>query len=370
MQTEITSFRYGRIAYLPFDGPIGDSIKSYGEWAGLEIEFLLTFLNENDIALDGGANIGAHTVAFAQKVGPRGRVYSFEASPDLAGVIELNIHLNRLRNVVCTNCALGRESGWALIPRVQDGIRQNAGALTVKRADSGAQQVGMARIEVVSVDELKLPALTLLKLDLEGGEGAALVGARETIARLQPIVFAEMLSSESAAALLEEMEPHGYAVYFCTFPAFNPHNYRHEVRNDFGFAAEASLLFLPQGHEPPGVLSGVTVKRIGRFHDVQRWFAQMPRYGDNPAVVPGDALGRAAVQHEMALAAALDQAKQITAAYDRSERDREELLLDLEKARIELSNLRRQVNTEQCAAAIRVLEAGRGMPEQEVRQRG
>lgn len=72
---------YGRIEFLPFDGPIGDSLALYGEWAGREIGFLQAFVPQGATVVDGGANIGTHTLAFARFCGSGGSVIAVEASP-------------------------------------------------------------------------------------------------------------------------------------------------------------------------------------------------------------------------------------------------------------------------------------------------
>ena len=60
------------------DDYIGRSLDIYGEFSEGEIEAFSLLVHPGDIVLDVGANIGSHTIWFAQAVGPTGGVMAFE----------------------------------------------------------------------------------------------------------------------------------------------------------------------------------------------------------------------------------------------------------------------------------------------------
>ena len=45
---------------------IGQSIKEYGEWLQLELDFLTQLLNPNGVVIEIGFNIGSHTILFSK----------------------------------------------------------------------------------------------------------------------------------------------------------------------------------------------------------------------------------------------------------------------------------------------------------------
>jgi Protein-L-isoaspartate(D-aspartate) O-methyltransferase (PCMT) len=94
--------RYGRIAVPDGDtGPIGTSLRLYGEWAEHEIRFLLNFIEPGCCVIDIGAYIGTHTLAFAKAVGPNGTVISIEAQDVIFRLLKTNTR--NLSNVIAMN---------------------------------------------------------------------------------------------------------------------------------------------------------------------------------------------------------------------------------------------------------------------------
>src|SRR5258706_13629983 len=71
--------RDGYYLYNINDALIGLAIKRYGEYSALESQFLEQLYGPGDIVIEAGANIGAHTVGIAKRVGPEGLVIAFEA---------------------------------------------------------------------------------------------------------------------------------------------------------------------------------------------------------------------------------------------------------------------------------------------------
>src|SRR5882762_8210273 len=77
------------------------------------IACLETFIKPGDLFVDVGANIGFYTIWAALRVGPEGRVFSFEPNPLATAFLERNIELNELRNVNLYHVALGGSDGMA-----------------------------------------------------------------------------------------------------------------------------------------------------------------------------------------------------------------------------------------------------------------
>lgn len=142
------------------------------------------------LARDGqGIDGGAHTGDFLRqmlRVAPRGRHYAFEPLPHLAEQLE-----DAFPNVRVRPVALGQESGVATFTHVVNdpgysGLRTR----TYDRPDPELEQieVRVARLD----DELAADdAPAFIKLDLEGGEYHALIGATETIRKHRPVIVFE-----------------------------------------------------------------------------------------------------------------------------------------------------------------------------------
>src|SRR5687768_4467549 len=54
---------------------------------------------EGGVAIDVGANVGAHTLSMARAVGPRGQVLAFEPNPPVRAALVHNLSLNGIEHV-------------------------------------------------------------------------------------------------------------------------------------------------------------------------------------------------------------------------------------------------------------------------------
>jgi len=67
---------------------------------GIIEKFILKSLEEGDVFVDVGANIGFYTILAAKRVGNNGLIVSLEPIPDTVKIMKLNCKLNNLKNVI------------------------------------------------------------------------------------------------------------------------------------------------------------------------------------------------------------------------------------------------------------------------------
>ena len=248
--------RYGEMEVPGDDDTIGRSLKEYGEWAQQEIELLLSLLNPGAVILDVGAFIGTHTLAFASIEGAT--VYSFEPQPVAFELLNKTIQQNNIKNVRLYNAALSQEPGAIFI--TSEGAlssAENLGSFSLaNKRNTDAGTVGEAtKVELITIDELRLETCNLIKIDAEGMEHLVLLGASRALMQLRPLIYAECNSVESGAKSLEVLWSHGYAVYLHISNAFNSDNYNCNPSNVFGETKEIGLLGVPR--EEPGIISKI-----------------------------------------------------------------------------------------------------------------
>jgi FkbM family methyltransferase len=240
--------RYGAISFYSSDLVIGRSLQIYGEWAENEIAFLREFIRPGDTVLDVGANIGTHTLAFAQAVKLHGRVYAFEPRPEIFRLLEVSVRDNALANVTLRQAAVGATEGVLSAQWLHTGDSTNFGALSLVEAmahagESAPSDAGdVHAVSITTIDALRLTACRLIKIDVEGAEPAVLEGARATIERLHPILYAECNSVETALAVKRFYGSMGYRASMYLTDAFNAKNFFGATENTFGDAREAALL--------------------------------------------------------------------------------------------------------------------------------
>jgi FkbM family methyltransferase len=129
-----------------------------------------------DVVFDIGAHNGVFSLWFAAEVGPAGHVYAIEPVRENAAVIERNAALNGVQNISVLHAAVGDHGAE---------VSFNLDSCTVIRPDDAAgpsaPSLPPVSVSQVTLDALALPAPALLKIDVEGYEGAVLRGAQRVL---------------------------------------------------------------------------------------------------------------------------------------------------------------------------------------------
>lgn len=133
-----------------------------------------------DAVLDLGAHLGYYTLLASLLVGASGRVHSFEPNPRNAWYLRRHGRLNRCRNVAVEEVAVYDRPGTLR-------FAAGSGTGTGRLSESGDLEVAAVRLDDVVERSGIRP--TVLKIDVEGAEGAVLAGAREVLRRDRPVIF-------------------------------------------------------------------------------------------------------------------------------------------------------------------------------------
>lgn len=181
-----------------------------------------TLVKPGDTVFDIGANIGAHTLPIARKVGSNGRVFAFEPTAFAFEKLQKNLSLNpdlRDRVDACQTMLSDdphsgvREeiySSWPLRataghhPKHQGQLTATAGAST-DTIDSFVERKGISRLD-------------LIKIDVDGDEYPVLHGGIETLRRLRPTILLELApwvhveQGNSFAEMIELLADLGYSL--------------------------------------------------------------------------------------------------------------------------------------------------------------
>ena len=207
---------------------IGDSIFVDGLYEGALLQSAFSTLLASHAAqfaqsacLDVGANIGNHSVFFADRFA---RVIAIEPNPVFCLAFRATVALNKLTNVELLECGLGAEAGRLAY---QQSSAANLGAshfVATERDSSVARDCLQLEIKVGDdvVESLDIRRLGLIKIDVEGLELAVLKGLVRTLTRQDPVVMFEAhpeVDRSNAEATLEFLRKLGFIhLYSCERP--------------------------------------------------------------------------------------------------------------------------------------------------------
>jgi FkbM family methyltransferase len=210
---------------------------------------LRRLLPDGGVFVDVGAHAGIFTMLASRWVGARGRVISFEPSARERARLLEHVDRNSLTNVTVHPEAVADREGTASLKVAADGF-------------GGLNTIGSAfAYDVPAREQVDVPVTTLdralasdgiqqvhaIKLDAEGAEYAALVGARGVLSKFRPALVLELFSRSlqahgvtigQLAGLLHES---GYRTF-----RIDDATARLEPLNELEAADEQNIVALPQ----------------------------------------------------------------------------------------------------------------------------
>lgn len=235
--------RYGTMLFNIKDTYVGRSFDLYGEFSELEVRMMAQILKPGMIAIDVGANIGAHTVFMAGAVTRSGAVVAFEPQRILHQMLCANLALNAIGNTVALHAASGAEPGAIMVPRVNYGAGGNFGGIEIGKTDDGET------VPVTTIDQLGLGACHFIKVDAEGMELDVLQGAAATIAKFQPLMYVENDRREKSAALIGHLLGLDFRLYWHFPRLFNPNNFFENPDNVFADIISRNMVCVPRARQ-------------------------------------------------------------------------------------------------------------------------
>jgi FkbM family methyltransferase len=181
------------------------------DWFEDEVRFVRRLLRPGMAAVDIGASFGSFSMAMANAVGARGRVWAFEPTPGTAEFLQATFALNEVHQVNLTRAAVSDQPGT---------VEFVTGANSELNAVAKAGQAGG---EVLTVPSLTLDQaaadhgwrdVDFVKLDVEGHELQVIAGGRSFFTQASPLVMFEITAGEGVDLRpLTAFEAMGYAFY-------------------------------------------------------------------------------------------------------------------------------------------------------------
>ncbi len=156
-----------------------------------ETNFLRRFVKSNYVCLDIGSNIGYFAVLFASK---GAKVYSFDPVLENFALQTLTCALNPKLSIELRNCAVSESCGM-----VGFSIPDQT---SLARIDANSTAAGEDKrmVDMIAIDELDLPRVDVIKIDVEGAEEMVIKGMQDTLQRCKPkLIMVELVDEHLSA---------------------------------------------------------------------------------------------------------------------------------------------------------------------------
>lgn len=135
--------------------------------------------------IDCGANIGIWSLIAQETIQENGKVYSFEPNPSLFKRLTENLDFNNVfSNCICYPMGLSSKLHSAFL-NLDDNHHQ-MGSLHTEMSDK------KVKVELITLDSLKLDRIDGIKIDVEGHEFEVLKGALESLTKNKPWLLIEL----------------------------------------------------------------------------------------------------------------------------------------------------------------------------------
>ena len=165
-----------------YESPMLDAIRS--------MELRGTFI-------DVGANVGNHSIYFDLFCGVD--VIAFEPDMENFDYLLYNKDYNGCKNITTVNAAVSYKSGWC-----------NTLTPEINKKGTTLISEGEGNVPVVTIDEFHKPNISLIKIDVEGGELNVLSGAKITIENDKPEIFIEIWNERNLEIAKKMLANYGY----------------------------------------------------------------------------------------------------------------------------------------------------------------
>jgi FkbM family methyltransferase len=189
-----------------------------------ELDLFASHLRPGMTVFDVGANVGLYSLLAARAVGPSGRVYGFEPTPETFKRLCDNIALNGFDWIIPQQAAVYSAAGKQTLHidnvSVTNSLFGNPGA--VSPFAQGART--SLDVETITLDEFvernQVASVGAIKIDVEGAELHVMQGANKLLARAdRPVLLVEMNAPALAGAgtsvreLFDRIVGHGYQAH-------------------------------------------------------------------------------------------------------------------------------------------------------------
>lgn len=195
------------------------------------VPVLQAVLRPGNVFFDVGANIGLYSLWAAKLVGPQGKILAFEPVPQTGDWLQEILDQNH-----ATNVSVIRKAASDVAGSVTMKTTAHASGLSrvVEERLIGSEYLEVSTLRLDELDSITPPSL--VKIDVEGFEGAVVAGMYGLLTSVRPAVVFEAPGfgggGENTNEVVSQFNQHGYCIWSLTthgLMPFAPDTFSHNL---------------------------------------------------------------------------------------------------------------------------------------------
>ncbi|MDO9000950.1 MAG: FkbM family methyltransferase [Bacteroidota bacterium] len=159
-----------------------------GDYEKEVVDIFYEYAEKSKVIYDIGANIGYYTLIASKAANDNSKVYAFEPFPENVIALKKNIEVNNNSNIMVLEFAISNKIGRASFSNSDNNV-----ANTLCEDSPTFKNNKSIEVRTITIDDLILnntiEVPDLIKMDVEGTELEALIGAEETLKKYHPVIF-------------------------------------------------------------------------------------------------------------------------------------------------------------------------------------
>lgn len=189
---------------------MGHEVLLYGLYEKYVATAFLAALNEGDVVLDIGANLGQYSLLASRKVGPTGLVIGVEPVPHVFERYQAHLARNGCTNVRAVHTALGAQPGVVRMNVIRDDNDGQHHIASSEEPPGNAIEVPVTTVDVLLDRYADQRPVAVVKIDVEGWETPVFTGASKLFEQQRkPIIFFESISEHAQRYGFDVADLHG-----------------------------------------------------------------------------------------------------------------------------------------------------------------
>ncbi len=170
----------------------------FGSYEKEYCDYWIKLARNSATIFDVGSNIGLYSL-LAASANPRAAIHAFEPTPEISETFRENIRLNQMCNIKVNALGVSRTNGQAFLQRFMGGEGIYDGMNFISAQKSASADLPVTIITIADYcRQNSITRIDLMKMDIEGGEYDALLGARKLLeSQAIGCIFLELVESHA-----------------------------------------------------------------------------------------------------------------------------------------------------------------------------